>query len=812
MDTLLRLLNIQKDPNSTASIVFKSIFPLWIIFLIIIPLIIIYSYTIYKREKVESKKGTTTLLAVLRSIAILLVFLFLWEPTLVIKDFYFRKAKFIFLVDNSKSMSIIDRYNPSIKQEIVRAGNITKSYGIYDMEKVDKMNRLEIATHILTQFIPQLEKFKKHYDFSFYSFSQEVGVINDVATFADIKPIGDYTAIGEAIKSVLYEQKGSLLGGIAIISDGVNNAGEHPISVLDKMGTTYINTPIFTLGVGNPEKPKDIILYNLVAPEEVPLNDFIPFDFTIKHSGFEGKTISCNLEMDEKVVMEKQVTLPTDSDTLSEKMEYKAEKEGEYKFTINCPPFQDEINQSNNKASITIKVRKKLIRILYIEKWPRFEYRALKDAIIRSPESYEAQFFLTEATENFTQEYTTNTVPLNSLPTSKRDLFMYDVILIGDIEPKDIPFQSLDEFMNNIVEFVDKFGGGVGFIAGNSMPSLWKDTPVAKELFPFFVTGEEIMITPGEEGEDVKIDFKITRQGRESGLFNITTQGEKVFAFEKDEKNVLSGFYSFVPIKRMKLAAEKLAIFIDPLERFGKIELPFIIRWTWGTQHGGRILFIATDELWRWREYVGSMYYSRLWHQFINYLKGGAKRKGKRYIISTDKTEYSLGEEVKINVKAYDKDFNYLNAEEIALIILDPENKSIEIKAKKMAMPGNFATIFLPEKEGKYTLAIKFESPEEKQEEVEEKIGFEVKTTTLEFLTMSMDQQMLKNISLKSNGNFYYIWKIDELKKIFNEVPEESAQVGNIREYELWNSRFLFLLFLIIISSEWVIRKLVQLL
>ncbi len=810
MNTLLHLLNIKADPNSSASIMFKSIFPLWVIFLVIIPFIILYCYTIYKREKIESKKGITSLLSLLRILAIILVFLFLWEPAIVIKDFYFRKAKFIFLVDNSKSMGIRDKYNQSIKQDMARAANIRRRLGTYDLERIDKMNRLEISTQILAKFIPELNEFKKYYDFSFYSFSEGVSVISDATGFSDLKPIGDYTAIGEAIKSVMYEQKGSLLAGIAIVSDGVNNAGENPIAVLDKMGATYINTPIFTLGVGNPDKPKDIILYNLVAPEEVPLNDIIPFDFTIKQTGFAGKTISCNLEIDDKSVVEKQMTLPTDSDTISEKIEYKAEKEGEYKFVIDCPPYQDEIDQLNNKASVTVKIRKKLIKILYIEKWPRFEYRALKDAIIRSPESYEAQFFLTEASDGFVHEHTSNTQSLNTIPCSKKELFSYDVILIGDIEQKDIPFQCREEFINNIVEFVDKFGGGVGFIAGNNMPLSFKDTPIAKELFPFIVTGEEIMITPSED-DDIKVDFKLTRKGRASGIFNIANQGEKLFAYEKDEKNVLSGFYSFVPIKRMKIVGDVLAVFVDPLERFGKTELPFIIQWTWGTQHGGRILFIATDELWRWREYVGSTYYGRLWHQFINYLKGGSKRKGsKRFIISTDKPEYNVGEEVKISVKAYDKDFNYLQADELALSILDPDNKIIEIKAKKVSAYGDFASIFIPEKEGKYTLSIKHDSPEEK--EGEDKIGFEVKTTTVEFQTMAMDQQMLKNISLKTHGNFYYIWKINELKKAFSDIPNESAQVAKITEYELWNSRFFFFIFLIIISIEWIIRKLVQLL
>ncbi|MFN7182262.1 MAG: hypothetical protein ACK4NF_06260, partial [Planctomycetota bacterium] len=631
-------MNVNPAGESSTSMVFKSIFPLWVIFLIIIPFIILYTFSIYKREKIESKKGITTTLSLLRILAIFLTFIFLWEPVLVVKDFYYRKSKFIFLVDDSKSMSIVEKYPVELRQEIANAGKLSRRDGTLDMEKVDQLSRLEIAKNILINFIPQLEEFKKHYDFSFYTFSEATNIINDPLTFSDIKPVGNYTAIGEAIKSVFYEQKGSLLAGIAIVSDGVNNAGESPISVLEKLSGSYPNTHIFTLGVGNPQKPKDIAVVNLVAPEEVNLNDNISFEFTVKHMGYDGKTIRCNLELDNKSVenASRDITLPTGKDIVDEKIEYKAEKEGDFKFAIVCPPFPEEINPNNNRLEVNVKVRTRVIRILYIEKWPRFEYRALKDLVIRDPKHYEAQFYLVEATDGFVQEYTETKTnkPLEELPASKKELFSYDVILIGDVEPKDLAVRSLygekEDFMSNLVKFVDEFGGGVGFIAGNNMPIAFRNTPL-KEILPFIITGEEIMKDIADTEEPTKVNFKLTREGKSSEIFRFAAESELQQIF--GENNVLSGFYSFVPIKRIKPGTEVLANFIDPIQRFGKNELPFIIRWTWGVQVGGRILFIATDEVWRWREYLGSKYYAAFWDRVINYLKGGYKRKGKRYIL-----------------------------------------------------------------------------------------------------------------------------------------------------------------------------------
>ncbi len=815
MNPILKLLNIHPAPGSSANIIFKNIFPMWVIILVIIPLILIYTWTIYKREKIESRKGITTILSLLRILAIILTFLFLWEPVIVIKDFYYMKSKFIFLIDDSKSMSIVDKYDISLGQEIATAANITKRGGTLDVEKVNQMNRLEIVKNILTNFVPSLAEFKEHYDFRFYTFSEVTNIINDTTTFSELKPIGNYTAIGEAIKNVFYEQKGSLLAGIAIISDGVNNAGENPISVLEKISISYPNTHIFTLGVGNPNKPKDIILVNLVAPEEVNLNDNISFEYTVRHVGYEGKTISCGLELDNKSIdgASRTITLPVGKDSIEDKIEYKADKEGDFKFAVNCAPSPEELNFNNNRLEVNVKVRTKLVKLLYIEKWPRFEYRAIKDLVIRDTVHYEAQLYLIEATDGFIQDYTParNNKPLEDIPVRKSELFTYDVILIGDVEPRDLhSVHSNEDFMTNLVKFVDEYGGGVGFIAGNNMPIAFKDTPL-KEILPFTITGEEIMRDTSESEEDIKIDFKLTREGEDSEIFRFAPEDELSQLFgKKEDKNILSGFYSFVPIKRRKPGTEVLANFIDPHQRFGTTELPFIIKWTWGIRVGGRIIFIATDELWRWREYLGSKYHSAFWDRVINYLKGGYKRKGKRFILSTDDKEYSIGEEVKISVKAYDKDFNPLQAEEISLSLLDPENNMIEIKAKKTAIAGSYTYVYIPDKEGKYTLSVKLDAVE--GSELEEKIGFEVKSTTPEFLNMVMDEQMLKNIALKMNGNFYYIWNIKELKKQFSMIPEEASQISKITEYDLWNTKILFFIFLIILSCEWIIRKLVQLL
>src|SRR5205823_15096064 len=66
-----------------------------------------------------------------------------------------------------------------------------------------------------------------------------------------------------------------------------------------------------------------------------------------------------------------------------------------------------------------------------------------------------------------------------SFPASRDELFQYDVLIFGDVNPSLLS----PTIMNNIYEFVTVRGGGVIFIAGpRYMPLAYRDTPIAHLL------------------------------------------------------------------------------------------------------------------------------------------------------------------------------------------------------------------------------------------------------------------------------------------------------------------------------------------
>ena len=98
------------------------------------------------------------------------------------------------------------------------------------------------------------------------------------------------------------------MAGVIVITDGRNNRGMlKPEQVAEAAGLKDI--PIYTVGVGNPEEPKDIALVNLEAREVVLVNDKVTFNFMIRSRGYEGENVTATLRFGDESKGTKEIKL-----------------------------------------------------------------------------------------------------------------------------------------------------------------------------------------------------------------------------------------------------------------------------------------------------------------------------------------------------------------------------------------------------------------------------------------------------------------------------------------------------------------------
>jgi len=83
------------------------------------------------------------------------------------------------------------------------------------------------------------------------------------------------------------------------------------------------------------------------------------------------------------------------------------------------------------------------------------------------------------------------------------------------------------------------------------------------------------------------------------------------------------------------------------------------------------VLFSATDDLWRWRDLVGDLYYSRFWVQAIRYLSRSKLLNQEQAVeLTLDRKIYQQGDTVQFRVK-------FLNER---LIPTDTENVTVMLE------------------------------------------------------------------------------------------------------------------------------------
>ena len=71
---------------------------------------------------------------------------------------------------------------------------------------------------------------------------------------------------------------------------------------------------------------------------------------------------------------------------------------------------------------------------------------------------------------------------------------------------------------------------------------------------------------------------------------------------------------------------------------------------------GGKVLFHATDETYRWRRRAGDHYFARYWIQTLRFLTRSKLAEGDRSArLSTDRREYPLGDAVRLQVHFRDE-------------------------------------------------------------------------------------------------------------------------------------------------------------
>ena len=571
----------------------------WLMFLAILAALFVWwSYARQEAHR-ELPRWRRWCLAGLRMGLLFLILMLLMRPVLALDLEENIRRTVLLLVDATKSMNIRDQRGDEADQKRAELGmgaidNLTQPLDTARAAEAKRISRAELVKAVLeNSSLHLLDDLNRSFNVETYTFGQTAAPVAGPTWLLDYRPGGNSTAIGDSVRDVLERKRGQPVAGIVLITDGGNNAGSPPAEAAE--GASRDGVPIFAYGVGI-TSPRDIIVSHLSAPEIAFAKDEMSVTVEVRGQGLAGEKGHLTLTLGNDEVASKDLTFSGADEIVP--LSFTPRTKGEFDLKASIPARDDEASVDNNSVVQRVRVIDDKIKVLYIEQTPRWEFRFLQEVLLRD-RRIAPSFVLLEGDPALAQEE--GTPYLEKFPETKEALLKYDMVIVGDVDPKTFTADQLD----GLETFVSKFGGASLFIAGrNNMPDGYRGTPVEKML------PVELEPYKDEESGDRTIKLALTPLGRTSEMLRL--------APDEESNAALWAKFPFIywdaKVARPKPAAQVLVEDPDPARasRFGN--MPVLATQQYGV---GQVFYLGTDDLWRWRKGAGVNEYPALWGQVV---------------------------------------------------------------------------------------------------------------------------------------------------------------------------------------------------
>src|SRR5262249_21162729 len=123
----------------------------------------------------------------------------------------------------------------------------------------------------------------------------EVGAAADRAAGADavrgLKATGPTSALGAAVRTVLQEFRGSALAGVVMFTEGVTTEGEDLVQAAQQ--AAKMGVPLYFVGLGDANEPRDLILHDLQVEDAVHVHDRLVFEARLTaRGGLQARSVT----------------------------------------------------------------------------------------------------------------------------------------------------------------------------------------------------------------------------------------------------------------------------------------------------------------------------------------------------------------------------------------------------------------------------------------------------------------------------------------------------------------------------------------
>jgi hypothetical protein len=700
-----------------------SINPFWLIIFFLLAAgftFYIYRYTVPVVDL--SKK---ILLVFIRFTALLLMLFIIFEPMVTLaKKVVIEPINLIF-IDNSRSIKIDDGTE---REEIIK--NFINDVGT-NLD-VNNLQLLTFGNNIDETNLKKLENI---------IFSEGSTNFSNIFSFIN--------------------KQNKNLSSVTLISDGVITDGSNPLFTAEKL-----NIPVFTVGVGDSSKRKDIEIRNVLFNEYIYAETPTTILAAISNTGFAGEGINLSLYEQNNLLEQQRITL-SDEGIQNVEFEYIPSSGGEKKLTIEASALDGEFTSANNRKIFYVNVLDNKINILILAGSPTPDISFIKSAL--------------QTDKNF---------KVNSLTQISQDKFLEHGNPDRLLDSADIIFL-------------------VGFPSKETSANFLKNLQdkIFRENVPFFLT-----LSSGidlEKLNQLQRELPVNINPKSSLSFevqpHISADQFRNPLLKNKMQNPVAAWESLPPVNqpdiRVNLKPESELISRSKVKNIPS-DNPLIVSRKLGSK---KSIAVLAKDIWKWKLQTAAKdldLFDRFIISSVKWLNTSEDQKQVK--ISTSKKIYSLGEQVELSAQVYDETFNPVSDAELNISI-SGNNQGYEILLSSVGN-GLYEGTFETSTPGDYS----FSGEAKLQNNLlgKDNGSFNIGEIDIEIINPRMDFEFLSSLAERTDGEYFHHNNYSELfstlKKINENASKEKIETSEIN---LWTNEWLMAIVILLLGLEWFLRK-----
>jgi hypothetical protein len=763
----------------------RPVWPTWLTLILLLAGVVGITIWLYRVGVARSGRLG---LALLRGSLLMVLLLLIMRPVVVVPAVIPRSMSLAILVDDSRSMQLNDTATGE--------------------------SRLAAVRRVIGQ-APQADPLMAELDAKFrlrlYGFAGETRSIprgsgwNETSLGEALKGEGQATDLAGALEEARQDAAGSELGGIILFSDGgANTTRDEAHDLASRLRELRAaGVPVYTIGVGNPDRFRDLELTRVSLPRRVLIGSAITADLHIRQSGdIETSGLTVRITEDGRPLRSLSLEsgrrdwkLTSTGEPQPIAVEFSPSTPGAHRYGFELVTAQGvaaETTTENNLVEALIEVTGDSPRILHIEGEPRWEYGKLRFSLAKSEKNLTLVSVLRSADGKFYRQGVGSGSELTTgFPATPEELFSYAGLVMGSIEANFFSYEQL----RMIEQFAGRRGGGVLALGGGRAFSAGKyaRTPIA-DLLPVVIGDSAVA---GSAAETAAFRPRLPQAGERDRLHPVTRLNE-------DRALSLRAWEEMpavtIPEQLTQLKPGAATILEAALSGEKGRVLPLLVEQRYGR---GRSVALLASDTWRWRMELPSQNTSHetFWRQLLRYLVSTTPR---QYEVAAALDSYAIGDEVRIVAEVNDPKFEPVTDATAVATITRPNGERLELPLEITfdGRSSSYQGTMTATEPGTYEVRL---ATRQRGGVTGEATGsFLVSAQSREFFGAAQNVALLKQIATETGGRYY---PLAEAGAVIDEVTMLEGRNSERVSRDLWDMPINFLLLIGLAGAEWFLRK-----